>query len=164
MYRSKIKINHQFAFTLIELVVVILIIGIMAVSIGPKFVGVNDFNAIAYRDQMISSLRLMQQKAMQQTSGVFCHQIYTTSSQYGKPDVNACASSPSFSSSWQADNTGFEIPSSDITLTIHNSNVLTFDAMGIARECSTSLCKFSFESNSSASLCVETQGYIHACN
>lgn len=158
--------NHikHYGFTLIELVVVMTIIAILAVSVSSKFIGVNDFNAVTYRDQMISSLRLMQQKAMQQTSGGFCHQIFVTSLQYGMPDVGACTSTPTFSGAWTPDNTGFAISDSDISLIIHDSALLTFDSMGIVSECSGSVCKFSFESNSSASLCIETQGYIHACN
>jgi MSHA pilin protein MshC len=57
--------NKQKAFTLIELIVVILIITILAVTAAPKFIGVSNFDSFAYRDQMISSLRLIQQQSMQ---------------------------------------------------------------------------------------------------
>ena len=144
--------------TLIELVIVILIISILAVTVAPKIIGVNSFNAYVYRDQMISSLRLMQQQAMQQTNIAACHQVIVNTNGYGR---SADCDNPSLVSDWQNDYTGFEIPS-DQSVTISASNTLTFDSWGRVNECSTG-CTIEFVSDDSALLCIESQGYIHGC-
>ena len=146
--------------TLIELVIVILIISILAVTVAPKIIGVNSFNAYVYRDQMISSLRLMQQQAMQQTNNGSCHQIIINSDGYGR---SSDCDAPSLVIDWQNDYTGFEIPS-DQSVTISGVSTLTFDSWGRVNECSgASGCSIDFISIDTATLCIESQGYIHDC-
>ena len=54
----------QFGFTLVELVVVILIIGILSVSIAPRFFGVAAYENRKVTDELLSALRYTQQMAM----------------------------------------------------------------------------------------------------
>lgn len=151
--------------TLIELVVVILIITILAVTVAPRFIGVSSFDAYVYRDQMISSLRLIQQQAMQQTDTNSCHQILLTTEGYGQS--NNC-STPSLVPDWDDNNLGFAIPDdSSVTIRSLSTNTFTFNSLGTAEECTglgSSICIIEFRNGSDrASICIEAQGYIHDC-
>lgn len=53
-------------FTIIELVVVILILGILSVSVGPRFFGVISYENRKAKDELLSALRYSQQLAMNQ--------------------------------------------------------------------------------------------------
>ncbi len=154
--------QKNIGFTLLEMIIVIIIIAILAVSIAPKFIGVTDFNAYSYRDQMISALRLMQQKAMQDTRESICHRILVNSSGYGEVESeNENCVSNSLIADWQTQNTGFSIPA-ESSATINFSGPLTFDSWGRVEECDSG-CSIEFQSDSNAQLCIEAQGYIHAC-
>lgn len=152
--------NLHIGFTLIELVVVILIISILAVTAAPKLLGVNNFDSFAYRDQMVSSLRLMQQRAMQQTDSNSCHKIIIQDKAYGR--TNDCVST-TFIADWEDDNTGFSVPeSSTVIINSVSTTTLTFDSWGRVQECSNQ-CVIEFNNVDTALLCIESEGYIHAC-
>lgn len=154
------NITARNGFTLIELVIVITLISILAVSAAPKFIAVNKFNAFAYREQMLASLRLMQQQAMQQTDKQRCHQMQIQANQY-QPNLS-CNSSYTLSSKLQQD-LSFVIPeSSAISMLAKPSSTLTFDSWGRVSECENQ-CVIEFNEQVSARLCIESQGYIHAC-
>lgn len=60
-------INHKHytnGFTLVELIVVILIIGILSVSVAPRFFGVASYENRQATDELLSALRYSQQMAM----------------------------------------------------------------------------------------------------
>lgn len=90
--------------TLIELLIVITILGILSVTVLPRFLGKGGVEETTVQDQMISVLRRMQTQAMQQTNTAFlategtaqrvprCHQLILTSTQLGQPDLNPCLS------------------------------------------------------------------------
>ncbi|WP_233079806.1 prepilin-type N-terminal cleavage/methylation domain-containing protein [Rheinheimera soli] len=93
-------------FTLIELIIVVILLGIISVTALPRFLGKSGVEEATVQDQMISILRRMQTQAMQQTNSIFldtedaaqritrCHQLILTSTQLGRPDVNPCLSDP----------------------------------------------------------------------
>ena len=56
-------------FTLIELVAIIILLGVLTATVGPRFVGRSGFAEYALRDQIISILRFTQQRAMYDHSG-----------------------------------------------------------------------------------------------
>lgn len=65
------RTNHTLAlgFTFIELVIIMVVIGILAVSVAPRFFGQNTAAKLAATEaQLASLLRLQQQNAMQDTS------------------------------------------------------------------------------------------------
>ena len=72
-------------FTIIELVVVIIILGIMSVTVIPKFFTASGFEEYGYRSEVIATLRTIQLRAMQQTQNNKCHtvQIVSTGKQLG---------------------------------------------------------------------------------
>ncbi|WNC68131.1 type II secretion system protein [Thalassotalea nanhaiensis] len=145
-------------FTLIELVVVVLIISILAITVVPKMIGSGSFDSFVYRDQMISSLRLMQQQAMQQTDSNSCHQIIVNSDGYG---ASSNCSTHTLIPNWQNEYTGFAIPI-DSTVQLSGASTLTFDSLGRVAECGSG-CIIELSSDDSALLCIESQGYIHDC-
>jgi len=77
-------------FTLIELVVVIVILGILSVTVAPKFFTHNGYSEYAYRTDIIAKLRLIQTRAMQQVNNPFapnekyCHQVLLSAKQLSK--------------------------------------------------------------------------------
>lgn len=152
------KKRNYLGFTLIELVVVILIISILAISVVPKMIGSSGFDSFVYRDQMISSLRLMQQQSMQQTDSNSCHQIIVNNDGYG---ASANCSTNTLIPNWANENTGFEIPS-DSSVQITGVSTITFDSWGRVAECGSG-CTLELTSDDTALLCIESQGYIHGC-
>ena len=58
------KFSNQAGFTLIEMVTVIVILGLLAVVVVPRFLSPSNFDSRATSDTLISSLRQAQQLAM----------------------------------------------------------------------------------------------------
>lgn len=66
-------------FTLVELIVVILIIGILSASIAPRFVDDDDFKARGIADEIITAIRHAQQLSMTRNA---IYKIDITSTSY----------------------------------------------------------------------------------
>ncbi len=168
-------------FTTIELVTVIIIVGILAVNVLPRFDGTASYEAHTYRAQLISALRLTQQRAMQQTDSGdgYCHQLIfdndSTVSRYGIPNRVDCTVT-SFSGlvpEWQPDATGIEVSKKhQVDFSIEgeaNPSAITFDAMGrpvsnatLANNCAGG-CIINVQSGvETLKIKIESQGYIHA--
>lgn len=94
MMSNLIFLKKNKGFTLIELVMVIIIMGILAVTVLPKFFGSNGFEEYAYRTEVISTLRAVQQKAMQDTAN--CYQIVVTAKVI-QENTNGCQIPPATS-------------------------------------------------------------------
>jgi MSHA pilin protein MshC len=173
------KLNR--GFTLIELITVIILLGILAVAVLPKFDGTSSYEAHTHRAQLISALRLTQQRAMQQTDTAdgYCHQLVFDNdnlvSRYGIPDRVDC-SVTTFSGlvpEWEPDATGFEVESKyQVSFGIQglsNQSAVTFDNMGrpvsnasIANDCAGG-CIINVQSSIEIlQIQIESEGYIHA--
>lgn len=61
---TKPTINKTTGFTLVELIVVILIIGILSIAIAPRFFGVTSYEDRKASDELLAALRHTQQMAM----------------------------------------------------------------------------------------------------
>jgi len=164
-------------FTIIELVTVIILIGILAVAVLPKFDGTASYEAHTHRAQLISALRLTQQRAMQQTdpdAGAlnqgYCHQIIfdddANVSRYGVPDRTDCTVT-AFPNDWQPDATGFEVDSKyDVSFQLNgvaNPSVVAFDSMGRPQGNCVGGCTIDVQSSvETKQIKIESQGYVHA--
>ena len=166
-------------FTIIELITVIILIGILAVSVLPKFDGTASYEAHTHRAQLISALRLTQQRAMQQTDNDdgYCHQLIfyndANVSRYGTPNRLDCAVAI-FPNGWQPDATGFEVEGKDEIIFsiegVSNPSAITFNSMGqpinninSVNGCDLSDCVINIETNvETLKIRIEPEGYIHA--
>jgi len=166
-------------FTLIELIAVILLIAIVAVSVAPKFDGTASYEAHTHRAQLIAALRLTQQRAMQQTDstetieGNYCHQIVFDVSLYGIPDRVDCSNTsfPTPIKDWIPDGTGHKVDDRyQITFNINgqvNPKSVGFDWMGRPTgDCITGGvvgCEINIihPSEKSLKITIEAEGYIH---
>ncbi|MBA6414404.1 prepilin-type N-terminal cleavage/methylation domain-containing protein [Colwellia sp. 6M3] len=152
--------QRSFGFTLIELIIVIIILGILSVTVVPKFFTAKGYSEYTYRSDAIAKLRLIQTKAMQQTNSDYCHRVLVTTTQLGTPDN--CGISPSFTSPWQQSASKLQIDINDnITfITNFSGNSFLFDNMG-RPSCSTP-CVITIKGEQSISIQIESEGYIHA--
>lgn len=80
------KVNR--GFTIIELVLVIVLMGILSVTVAPKLFSSNGFDEYAYQAEIISVLRSAQLRAMQQTqsNNKNCHTVTISDRQVGLHD------------------------------------------------------------------------------
>ena len=159
-------------FTLIELIVVIILIGILAVSVAPKFDGTASYEAHTHRAQLISALRLTQQRAMQQTDSLdgYCHEIVfdDVESRYGIPNRITCdPTAPVFPSSWETDATGHTVDARyQITYDVNglvNPQTIGFDWMGRPTKSCAGGCEINVihPTETSLKIYIEEEGYIH---
>lgn len=151
--------RHFRAFTLIELILVILIISTLAVTIVPKFFGASSIAHTASRDQLISLLRLSQLKAMNQIG--ICNGVVITSD-YMVIENNTSGTCGTEEDSEQ------RILLDDISINIDSTTpsyplFIQFDGQGlsIGNDCNSS-CTLNIVGVETAELKIESQGYIHA--
>jgi len=148
-------------FTLIEMVLVIIIIGVLSISIAPKFLTSGGYEEFTIQAQSIAALRAIQLRALQQTDGT-CHQVLVTPTKIGKPDTNECESNAEFSTSWKPSATGLEIESgSGFSFDVSNSGfAFEFDSYG-RPSCGVN-CDITILGGQTLIVGIESEGYVHA--
>ena len=77
-------IKCQQGFTLVELVVVILILGIIAINVGSRFFGASAYSDRKVADELIEAIRYAQHVAMSRGGGI---QLVTTTTSYTVQDT-----------------------------------------------------------------------------
>ena len=83
--------KSQHAFTMIELIVVILLVGILAVVALPRFLSTDVFRARATADEIVSALRYTQQLAMARSTN---HDLVTGATDYSVQQGGAPVRNP----------------------------------------------------------------------
>lgn len=188
MREVKTHIRHEFerGWTLLELIVVLLVLGILAVMVAPRFGGSDGFAEHAYQARLISALRTMQQRAMQDSRqgdrANICYQVNIAAganSAFGPPTLNyldtsllnviLTCSSTKINEDGDADyisTTSTEM--SEAGVQINGSSLkIEFDTMGCTIDSGVS-CQFDYrveiQGQRALAVCVNPQGYIYACD
>lgn len=159
-----LSIKRSCGFTLIELIIVIIILGILSATIAPKFFSSTGLTEYTYRSDVIAKLRLLQTKRMQQTANDlgYCYQILVNAKQLGVPSGD-CDDTPSFDTNWQPQATGVIVETADnITFSTNaTNNVFEFDTMGRPIDCN-NVCSITITGEQELHIIIEKEGYIHA--
>ncbi|WP_137165596.1 type II secretion system protein [Salinimonas lutimaris] len=169
-------------FTLVELIVTIVIVGVLAVVALPRFADTSGYTEFTYQKRVLAALRAMQYKAMQDTRTGFCHQLnFATGSDpaFGPATMDysavnqatTCQNTIDFSAPEALRTDTGEIQADGVTMSVLDSagtaiSSLGFDNLGrpVTADCSTaSGCTITFSAQASAAVCVTSQGWIHAC-
>ncbi|MBM7073072.1 prepilin-type N-terminal cleavage/methylation domain-containing protein [Shewanella sp. 202IG2-18] len=89
-----LKNNNNQGFTLVELVTTIILIGILAVTVVPRLISVTSYSAFSTRNEIISALRTIQQRALSNSD--LCYRVAFNASGYttmrAARDVSGCGS------------------------------------------------------------------------
>lgn len=165
------------AFTLIEMLLVLILLSILSVNIIPKFFDNNGFSIYAYRADVMAKLQLIRNTAMQQTSNLpnQCHTVLVTDNKIGRPDN---CDPPSFAATYtvqeqarnrrtmvqvdEEDSIVFNLSGGQTVLEAGTivGKMFTFDNMG--RPSCNGGCEIFIEAdNEVLSILVEKEGFIH---
>ncbi|HHQ5454208.1 TPA: prepilin-type N-terminal cleavage/methylation domain-containing protein [Aeromonas veronii] len=156
----------QRGFTLIELVLVILLLGILAAFAVPKWLGKGGFETQTVRDELLTRLRLVQTVNMHEPASR-CTQLVIASPRFAHRTYAACPASDDLSSGW-TDNLRTRgrlvTPSAGMSISLNNSNnfVLRFDQMGRPLgSCATGCTLLVSDGRETSRIQIESEGYIH---
>lgn len=151
-------------FTLIELVVVILLLGILATFALPKWLGKGGFEVQTARDELVARLRLVQMHNMNEPADR-CSWWVGESSRFGHISMMPCSTPPAISS-WNAAQISrgrIVTLSSGLTLASTAGWSLRFDRMGRPLGTCASGCQLSInDGGETAKVQINAQGYVYA--
>ncbi|EKO3576932.1 type II secretion system protein [Vibrio metschnikovii] len=157
------SIGRTLGFTLVELIVVILLLAILSAYAASRYSGTSSAAALTTQQEILASLRLTQNRAMQRTG--YCNRWLVTANQAGQISPQAVVGScSSIFAAVDNDASRVEAPSG-VTLSLSTPNgYLDFDSLGRAAQCSASPCTVTISStHDQRQVCINTEGYIYAC-
>lgn len=160
--RASQIVKIQQGFTLIELIIVIVVVGILAVTAGPRIVGKAGTDEAVVEGQVLSLLRLQQQRALQDPINR-CYGVAITGAHIEPVNCGEVIAADRIVS----------LPSHvtvSVTTTLPNGGTgFYFNGLGCpvstghatnAETCGQSSVQLSFQGVSVRQICVQSQGYI----
>jgi len=164
-FKTKNYKLKQVGFTLIELIVVVILIAIMAATVLPKFHSSNGFEEYTYRDELITKLRAIQLRTMQQTNNSTCQLVKVSSSTIGllatTPSASTCETTLA------GDTTTIAIdPEHSVVFSISESILnFSFSSLGKPLGCiAENPCEITLTvtGESAIAIKINSEGYIYA--
>lgn len=154
-------LQHHRGFTLIELIVVLVIIGVLAVSLVPRFFDGAGTNEYLYRDQALSLMQRQQMQALQCTNcGPVGFQV-TSFSINPAPGIG-CENNASQLCISERDRSSIRLSPVSFNSDLYfNSLGQPVTQTGV-RRCSGS-CQLNVQGSVTLAICIEYEGYVHLC-
>ncbi|OED88651.1 prepilin-type N-terminal cleavage/methylation domain-containing protein [Vibrio crassostreae] len=148
-------------FTLVELIIVIIILGIISTFAASRFVGTSSYSTFTAQEQTISVIRQIQVNRMQSNVSAANDSFRLAINSNCLGSVTACSLNLSNSAQKsQADARSDYVRISDITFSPANT-VIDFDLLGNPSvSAGVNITINSTSSNNSAQVCINSQGYV----
>lgn len=140
-------------FTLVELVVVIVILGILSVVALPKFFDQNAYQERAFKDDLVSSLRYAQKRAVASGCTVRVSITATDFTLYRHANTASCNTLPTETNVVIHPSGGNFTAESPVTLT---PTTIAFDALGRSRNAGYGVTDFNNVAGLAISIAGET--------
>ncbi|TMP86179.1 type II secretion system protein [Pseudoalteromonas ruthenica] len=147
-------------FTLVELIITIILIGVLAVTAIPRFLGSNNEDVYTLRDRTLAMIRSIQLQAMHNLNSNNCVKITTTL--VAPPANQNCANpiSTAFDDYLVVDSTGTDIT---FTTTDNNGgsfNSLSFNHLGQPDINCAKTCRVQVGNQA---VCISGEGALYGC-
>ncbi|WP_421159017.1 type II secretion system protein [Aeromonas dhakensis] len=159
----------QRGFTLIELVIVILLLGILAAFAVPKWLGKGGVETQTLRDELLTRLRLVQTINMHEPADR-CTQLVVEASRFAHITLaatGAACPAPGLMAGWsdnQRTRGRLVTPSTGMSISLNNASsfVLRFDQLGRPLgSCATGCTLRVSDGQETGGIKIESEGFIH---